>query len=212
MESSQTKTDLAPELAEKVLQADLKNIVKKVQAGKTLSAQERKIVEQTKSPKPWDDLGIHRVTWYNYIKLGMPENKEDAEEWLRLRAGLAKQGSGKIEIGGREFNSHDLIDLRGKVLEGQATNLTLKNRIEKLNVEEREGRLVDKDALCATLSKILYPLRKALDQMPENLATALNPDDPARDEAILEQELKNIYLNLCKSLESDQSTSQVKFE
>lgn len=212
MESSQTKNELVPELAEKVLQADLKNIIKKVQAGKTLSAQERKIVEQSKAPKPWEDLGIHRVTWYKYIKMGMPENKEDAQEWLRLRAGLARQGSGKIEVGGRTFEAQDLIDLRGKVLEGQATNLTLKNRIEKLNVEEREGRLVDKDELSATLAKILYPLRKELDQMPENLASALNPEDPSRAEAILEQELKNIYANLCKSLESDETTNNIKFE
>ena len=138
----------------------------------------------------------------------MPAVVEEAKEWMQVRAGLQRQGSGKIEIGGRSFEAGDLIDLRGKVLQGQADNLMLKNRIERLNVEEREGRLVESDTLCETLSSILYPLRKALDQLPENIATALNPNDPARAESILEQELENIYADLCKSLENNETTKE----
>lgn len=206
MESSQTTKDLIPELADKVLQADLKNIVKKVQAGKTLSSQERKLIESNREQKAWDQLGIHKTSYYKYLKMGMPEVLEEAKEWIQLRAGLQRQGSGKIEVGGREFEAQDLIDLRGKVLKGQADNLMLKNRIEKLNVEEREGRLVDVDSLTETLSAILYPLRKALDQLPENIASALNPDDPTRAETILEQELQNIYSDLCKTLSKNEQT------
>lgn len=206
MESSQTTKDLIPELADKVLQADLKNIVKKVQAGKTLSSQERKLIESNREQKPWEQLSIHKTSYYKYLKMGMPEVIEEAKEWLQLRAGLQRQGSGKIEVGGREFEAQDLIDLRGKVLKGQADNLMLKNRIEKLNVEEREGRLVDVDSLTETLSAILYPLRKALDQLPENIATALNPNDPTRAESILEQELQNIYSDLCKTLSKNEQT------
>lgn len=159
--------------------------------------------------KPWDDLNIHKTTYYKYKKIGMPDDLSEAKNWIELRAGLAEQGSGKIEIGGRTYDAKDLIDLRGRVLEEQANNLVLKNRIEKLNVDEREGRLVDQDALCSTLSKILYPLRKALDQMPENISAALNPEDPGRAEAILEQELKNVYADLCKSLGSDEQTKDI---
>ena len=159
--------------------------------------------------KPWDELNIHKTTYYKYKKIGMPDGITQAKDWIELRAGLAEQGSGKIEIGGRSYDAKDLIDLRGRVMEEQATNLVLKNKIEKLNVDEREGRLVDQDTLCSTLSKILYPLRKALDQMPENISSALNPDDPGRAEAILDQELKNVYADLCKSLKSDESTKDL---
>lgn len=203
---SSRQENLIPELAEKVLQADLKNIVKKVQSGKTLSTAERKIVEGSREAKAWDTLGIHKTSYYKYLKMGMPEVIEEAKDWIQCRAGLQRQGSGKIEIGGREFEASDLIDLRGKVLKGQADNLLLKNRIEKLNVEEREGRLVDVDSLTETLSSILYPLRKALDQMPENIASALNPEDPTRAETILEQELQNIYSDLVKSLSRNEQT------
>ena len=39
--------------------------------------------------------------------------------------------------------------------------------MEKLNIDEREGKLVDAEKLTETMARILVPLRKALDQMPE---------------------------------------------
>lgn len=188
------------ELIERVLQADFKNIVEKVKKGKTLSATERKILEENREQKKWEVLDIHKTTYYKYVKLGMPETFEEAREWMRLRNGMAQQGSGKIEIGGREFEAQDLIDLRGKVMEAQAENIALKNRIEKLNVLEKEGKLVDADKASETIMQVLYPLKKALDQMSENISSAVNPEDPARAEAIIDQELERIYGDLQKSL------------
>jgi len=207
---SEDQKNLKQEIVRKVLDADFKNIVEKVRAGKTLTATERKTLEENKGQEKWEELGISRSAFFKYKKLGMPERAQEAEEWLQVRAGLASKGSGKIEVGGRTFEAKDLIDLRGKVLEGQAENILLKNRIEKLNLDEREGKLVDSDLLCATMAKILYPLKKALDQMPENLAQALNPEDPSRAESILEQELENIYADLCKNLQQDEGTQKLK--
>ena len=139
----------------------------------------------------------------------MPEPIEDAKEWLQVRSGLAKQGSGKIEIGGRTFKEQDLIDLRGQLMEGQAENIALKNRIDRLNVAEREGKLVDADESAQVLLQILYPLKKSLDQMPENICNALNPNDPSRAEAILSQELENIYQDLQKSFDKNKKIKDV---
>lgn len=200
---------MSEDLAEKVLKADLANIVKKVKSGKTLNTQERKVLEGSKRIKPYEALNIQKATYYKYLKLGMPETIEEAKEWITLRAGLALQGSGKIEIAGKTFTAKELVDLRGKLLEGQAENIVLKNRIEKLNIDEREGKLVDADELSQVLSRILYPLRKALDQLPENIATSLNPNDPSRAESILEQELQNIYEDLCRNLSSNDKTKKV---
>jgi hypothetical protein len=97
------------------------------------------------------------------------------------------------------------MDLRAKLLEGQSENVNLKNRIERLNVAEREGELLPADELTKTLGQIIIPLRKALDQMPENIAGAVNPQDPARAETIITQELHNIYADLVKSLKSTES-------
>lgn len=194
--------ELKNEIVSKVLDADFKNIVEKVKSGKTLNSTERKTLEEHRGKSKWEVLDIHKTTYYKYKKLGMPEPFEEAKEWIRLRSGMAQQGSGKIEIGGRTFESQDLIDLRGKLMEEQAQNISLKNRIDKLNVLEREGKLVDADTASNTIMQILHPLKKALDQMPENISGALNPDDPSRAEAILEQALQAIYEDLQKSFKN----------
>ena len=86
-------------------------------------------------------------------------------------------------------------------MEQQKLNLQLKNKLEELNLAEKTGKLVAADQLTETLSKILVPLRKALDALPENIATALNPTDPLRAEEILTKELQNIYADLVTSME-----------
>ena len=79
-----------------------------------------------------------------------------------------------------------------------------------LNVLEREGQLLPAEELTNTLGQIIIPLRKALDQMPENIAGAVNPQDPARAETIMTQELHNIYADLVKSLKANEQTSEFR--
>ena len=202
--------NIKEEIIRKVLDADFKNIVEKVRDGKTLTATERKTLEQNKAQEKWEVLDISRSAFFKYKKLGMPEQTEEAKEWLQVRAGLAKQGSGKIEIGGKTFHAQDLIDLKGQLMEGQAENIALKNRIEKLNVLEREGKLVDADEAQKVLLQVLYPLRKALEQMPENLCNALNPNDPSRAEAILEKEMNQVFEDLQKNFKKNKQTENVR--
>jgi hypothetical protein len=165
--------------------------------------------KKLKESEPWDDLGINKSSYYKYLNLGMPQEMAEAKAWIEIRVGLTQQGAGKIQIGGQVFTAKDLIDLRGKVMQAQEQNLQYKNRLEALNVAEREGKLVDSGELSEVLVSILYPLRQALDALPENLASALNPTDPARAESILEQELHNIYDSLCKNLEKDERTKKI---
>ena len=192
--------DEITDLAAKVLKAELKNIIKKVQAGKTLTNAERQIINQQQPV--WEKLEIKKRTFYKYKKLGMPENLELAKKWIENRQAISSEG-GKIIIGGKSFTAADLMDLRGQVMEQQKLNLELKNRLERLNVDEREGKLVDADTMSETLSRILVPLRKALDAMPENIASAVNPDDPARAEEIIRQEHENIFADLVTNMEKN---------
>ena len=154
-----------------------------------------------KKPKPYELLGIKKATFYKYKKLGMPEG-EEAKEWIQERQAFAEGGS-QIVVGGKSFTAADLMDLRGQVMQQQKLNLELKNRLERLNVDEREGKLVDADTMSETLSRILVPLRKALDAMPENIASAVNPDDPARAEEIIRQEHENIFADLVTNMEKN---------
>jgi hypothetical protein len=160
----------------------------------------------------WDELGIARSTYFKFKKLGMPEEIAKAKDWLALRQNLqpvGREAEGVI-VHGKRYTAQDIIDLRANLLEGQAENVNLKNRIERLNVLEREGQLLPAEELTNTLGQILIPLRKALDQMPENIAGAVNPQDPARAETIMMQELHNIYADLVKSLKSNEQTSEFR--
>lgn len=150
--------------------------------------------------KFYEELKINKSTFYKYKELGMPLEIEAAKDWIQERQAFAKGGS-QIVIGGKSFTAADLLDLRGQVMEQQKLNLQLKNKLEELNLAEKTGKLVDADQLTETLSKILVPLRKALDALPENIATALNPTDPLRAEEILRKELENIYADLVTSME-----------
>jgi phage terminase Nu1 subunit (DNA packaging protein) len=160
----------------------------------------------------WDELGIARSTYFKFKKLGMPEDLDKAKDWLALRQNLQPAGreAEGVMVHGKRYTAQDIIDLRASLLEGQTENVNLKNRIERLNVLEREGELLPAEELTNTLGQIIIPLRKALDQMPENIAGAVNPQDPARAETIMTQELHNIYADLVKSLKANEQTSEFR--
>ena len=160
----------------------------------------------------WDELGIARSTYFKFKKLGMPEEVPKAKDWLALRQNLQPVGreAEGLMVHGKRYTAQDIIDLRANLLEGQTENVNLKNRIERLNVLEREGELLPADELTNTLGQIIIPLRKALDQMPENIAGAVNPQDPARAETIMMQELHNIYADLVKSLKANEQTQEFR--
>ena len=160
----------------------------------------------------WDELGIARSTFFKFKKLGMPEEMTKAKDWLALRQNLQPAGreADGVMVHGKRYTAQDIIDLRANLLEGQAENVNLKNRIERLNVLEREGQLLPAEELTNTLGQIIIPLRKALDQMPENIAGAVNPQDPARAETIMTQELHNIYADLVKSLKANEQTKEFR--
>ena len=166
----------------------------------------------TTCKEDWKALGIARSTYYKFISLGMPKDKAKAKDWLALRQNLQPAGreAEGVMVHGKRYTAQDIIDLRANLLEGQTENVNLKNRIERLNVLEREGELLPADELTNTLGQIIIPLRKALDQMPENIAGAVNPQDPARAETIMTQELHNIYADLVKSLKSNEQTSEFR--
>ena len=160
----------------------------------------------------WGVLGIARSTYYKFISLGMPKDEVGAKDWLALRQNLQPAGreAEGVMVHGKRYTAQDIIDLRANLLEGQTENINLKNRIETLNVLEREGQLLPAEELTNTLGQIIIPLRKALDQMPENIAGAVNPQDPARAETIMMQELHNIYADLVKSLKANEQTSEFR--
>jgi ACT domain-containing protein len=155
---------------------------------------------KTTESKKWEKLGIQRSTFYKYKKLGLPDDMEEAKEWIRSRVGLTDKGGNSVIVDGKSFTGKDLIDLKGRLLSQQVENLELRNQIERHRLREREKTLVKADEAMEVIHQILKPLRASFDQLPDNLGSVLNPSDPARASSILETEINNIYVDLTKTL------------
>jgi hypothetical protein len=151
----------------------------------------------------YETLGISKKAFYNYVKLKMPKNLDGAREWLKEREILTTSGSGKIIIGGREYTKEDLLDLRGKILELTAREKSSKVELQEFELAKRKGELVPKSELLQTLQTILEPLSKMLEELPNKLASNVNPDNPELAYKVLEEEIQNIFIQIQKQKDNN---------
>lgn len=176
--------------ATKVLNADLANIVKKVQAGKTLTARERVIVEQAgkliEKPLTWkalaDRLEISPVTLWDWRKHdGCPKGR-DVEEWeaFKLRKDSIGNGKGK-------FTLEEIADLKGSLLAERTKREKAERKLKELQLErEAEGWVPYEEAELA-VARILEPLSSLLDNCPKAYAMRMNPKDADHAEEMLRE-------------------------
>lgn len=143
-------------------------------------------------------LDISKKAFYNYIKLGMPKDKDLAQEWIKDRFAFTDGGSGNITIGGREFTKEDLIDLRGKILDLTAKEKKAKIDLAEFELAKKKGTLVARDEATQTLQAILEPLAKLLEQLPNKISSICNPDNPEIAYKALESEVQNIFSEIQK--------------
>lgn len=149
--------------------------------------------------KIWKELNISRSTYYKYKKQNMPDDKQQAKQWIENRHGLMTSGSNEIIISGKRYDAIDLIDLRGQVMEAQVEHLRLKNKIKMYELSMKQGELVEASTLQETLKKILVPLKQSLDKFPSIIANRLCPNDSDAVE-VVDSELQKIFEDLQKQL------------
>ena len=140
-------------------------------------------------------LGISKKAFYNYVKMEnpMPKTYEGAKEWLKERQAFTEQGSGQITIGGREYTKDDLIDLRGQILELNAKEKQSKIDLQEFELAKKRGELVPRHELLQTLKTILEPLGKLLEQLPNKIASQVNPENSDMAYQVLEREVQTIF-------------------
>jgi len=117
-----TIEDLGPEEAESLLSADLANIVRRLQAGKTLTARERALIERRRrdgiaEAPHWvrgfrglaEVLPYSRESFRTWAKLpgapkARPDNQQDAAAWRRFiqEKGLGESNGAKEQLPRRE--------------------------------------------------------------------------------------------------------------
>lgn len=172
------KVALSPEHAEKILAANLKNLVEKVKAGKTLSSRETAMVQAyidgedaaeaeafvtTKSDLA-RSLGISRPTLDKWMRAkGAPEHAPDGRhsvlDWKRW-----------MKETGRSPGSAVGEDEGDEVARLTAKGIMLRNRRLEIDIAEREGQLVDRNEVVQDLTQAAIEIRRELYRMASEVA------------------------------------------
>lgn len=209
---------LKPEDAEKVLTKNLANVIRKAQVGKTLTAAERALIEQTAAggsmigghsafAKTYDELaqrfGISRKTLQNASKR-FPEEvptpradgRHDVAAWsaFLVRNNIARTAE---HIAGAASEESFDDDKPITVTDWKAKELELK--CEKLAIENAKvaGELVIKSDVESGTSVLVTAFRQALNNFCPRLAQKiLNVSDYHEAESIIQVEIDVVLRSL----------------
>ena len=176
--------------AAKVLQADLANIIKKVSAGKTLTAKEREIVERSGSlvekPLTWKalaaKLGVSPVTLWSWRKQKGAPSSRDPEEWEAFKLELQALGNGR-----GKFSLEQIADLKGSLLSEKTKREKAERRLKELQLQREEQGWVPFEEAESAIARILDPLSSLLENCPKAYAMRMNPSDPDHAEEMLRE-------------------------
>ena len=186
---------MEPISAQDVLDADLKNILSKVKAGKTLNGRERQIVENSANPESktltWKQLAqelfISSVTLWEWRKDSSAPKSKNLEEWKawKEQKELTGKGSGK-------FTAEEIANLKGSLLSEKTKREKAERKLKELQLEREEKGWIPFEEAEKALTKILEPLSSLLDNCPKAYALRMNPNEPEHAEEMLEEMVQDI--------------------
>ena len=176
--------------AQKVLDADLANILRKVKAGKPLTARERVIVEgsaETQSkPLTWKalaaELGVSPVTLWDWRKDKAAPTSRKLEEWKQYQHNRQTLGNGS-----GKFTAEEIADLKGSLLSEKTKREKAERRLKELQLEREEKGWVPYEEAEAAVCRVLEPLSSLLENCPKAYAHRMNPNEPEHAEEMLRE-------------------------
>ena len=186
---------IGKEDAKKILAADLKNIVAKVQAGKPLTSRERRTIRQAAEEKTIAKtvgelqalLGLTRSQYYKLKnKDGHPEGL-DLEEWREFIS-LAQVGA----AGSRHITPAELSQLKGRLLAERTARETIERKLKELKLEREAGGWIPFAEAEEAITRVLEPLNRLLDGIPKKYAMRVNPADSDHAEIMLREMVVDI--------------------
>ena len=188
--------------AQKVLSADLINIVKKVHEGKTLTSRERNTIEQSTrdATKEYsvkelaEMLSISSVTYYEWRKDENAPKTRNYEDWNAYK--VKRQTLGKES--GRRYSTGQLADLKGRLLAEKTLRETAERKLKEIQLRREEEGWVPLAEAQSHITRVLEPLSRLLDAIAKGYALRVNPADPDHAETILREMVKDIKNQLQK--------------
>ena len=188
-----------PTLAEKALKIQIRNILKKLNDGKTISAREQQLLkdheEQQNAGIPTNQhpldpsaevrtaalvelLGVSHVTVAQLAKDGVLKRKKTgvyyALDSIKNYIAYIRKNRKTKHGAGNESNQ----ELRDMLIREQARKERALASLRELELEMKEKSLVPESDLLERLSDCLIPLRRLLDALPKAVASQANPGEP----------------------------------
>ena len=193
MKNGQKKIGIDAEGAQKILDADLKNIVQKVKSGKTLTARERSIIEGSTSSDKFAKsitdliglLDIGRSQFYKFKKRSDAPTDLNISEWRNFIT-TSKLSSGE------NFSPEEIIQLKAKLLSERAGREEIERKLKEIKLDREEKGFVPFEEARQAITRVLEPLSRVLDGVPKKYALRVNPSDPDHAEEMLREVIEEI--------------------
>lgn len=184
---------LKTEQADKILQSDLKNIVRKVSDGKPLSPAERRFIGEysgqnqlAKSVTELSNLlGVSRQSIYNWQKQAEAPKGLNISEWqdfIDLKESTTDKGSGRVSVGGRHFTAQEIIDLKAMKTQEEHKRQIAERKLRELELKKLEENWVPIAEAKQVISKVTSTIHRLLENFPKRYAAKIDPTDAERVE------------------------------
>lgn len=200
---------LTPEQANKVLSADLANLVNKVKEGKTLTANERKVLTEL------DDLasdaknishlskllGVSRQSiynWQNDDEAPKTLNIRDWENFIASRESQKGKGSGRVNVGGKHWTAQEILDLKALETQERHKRMIAERKLKEFELKKVEQGWVEISDAKKVITEVVTTVQRLLENLPKRFASRVNPNNPDRAEQIL-TDIANETLNALKN-------------
>tara|TARA_R110002020_G_scaffold57231_8_gene157715 strand:- start:867 stop:1484 length:618 start_codon:yes stop_codon:yes gene_type:complete len=176
--------------AEKILHANLVNVVRKTQAGTVLSQRELDLVQaQINEPEKQVTvkelcaaLTISKPTYYEWKKDPEAPTDRGVQAWQEYKLKRQTLGSGS-----GQYTVQQLADLKGQLLAERTLRETAERKLKEIQLKRAEEGWVPLEQAETAIKRVLEPLSRLLDVLPKAWAMQVNPADPDHAESMLRE-------------------------
>ena len=188
--------------AQKILDADLKNIVAKVAGGKPLTSGERALVQ-----KASEERAIASTVKELQVLLNLTANqyykqkkKKGAPIGLDVQAWRSFLSTAKLEVlNGAPLTPEQIHQLKGRLLAERTARESVERKLKEVKLEREAGSWVPMDAAHDAIVRVLEPINRLLEGIPKAYAMRVNPADADFAEEMLREMVHEIKTQISQA-------------
>lgn len=189
---------LKKEQAEKILEGNIKNIVRKVTEGKPLTPSELKHIgtyagehQQAKSIVELSNtLGVSRQSIYNWQKASDAPKSLNIAEWhafIEHKESTTDKGSGRVAVGGRHWTAQEIIDLKAMETQEKHKRQIAERKLREIELKKIEENWVPISEAHRVISLVTGTIHRLLENFPKRYASKLDPKNAEAVESDLRE-------------------------